>query len=82
MSNLKAKARFALAYLWVVTKRVYANLTPSQRRKVYAVAVAAGVALAVKLGVSADTAGDWITTGVTFFTSVIVPAFANSKVEG
>jgi hypothetical protein len=77
MTNLKTYVLVVIGY----ARDVYANLTPSQRRKVYAAATAAGVALAAKLGIEADTLFEWIAFAATVFSAVIAPAVARSKVD-
>lgn len=81
MKNLLAKGRGALPRLWAILKDVHANLTPSQRRKVYGVATAAGVALAAKLGIEANTLFEWLAFAATVFSGVVAPAIARSKVD-
>lgn len=76
-----AKFKSYVRYVYDALATVYVNLTPSQRRKVYAVAIAAGVALAAKVGIDATTAADWLTFGVSFVVGVLIPAFAGSKVS-
>lgn len=76
-----AKLKFYALYVFGYLKAVHANLTPSQRRKVYGLAATAGIALAAKLGIEADTLFEWVAFGVTVFSAVVAPAFAGSKVE-
>jgi hypothetical protein len=79
--SFASKVKGALPRVWAVLKDVHANLTPSQRRKVYGVATMAGVALAAKLGVEADTLFEWVAFAATIFSGVVAPAIARSKVD-
>lgn len=81
MSTFWTKLKFYTFYVAGLLKEVHANLTPSQRRKVYGVATAAGVALAAKLGIEANTLFEWVAFAVTIFSGVVAPAIARSKVD-
>lgn len=75
-----AKFKLFLLRALNTAQTVYANLTPSQRRKLYTLATALGVAVAAKLGIEADTLFEWVVFAATVASAVVGPAFAKSKV--
>lgn len=75
-----AKLKLFLLHAVNVAQTVYANLTPSQRRKLYTLAATLGVAVAAKLGIEADTLFEWVVFAATVASAVVGPIFAKSKV--
>lgn len=75
LKSLAAKAKHVI----VILVGVFTSLSASQRKAVYKVATAAGVAISVKFGVDADSAATWIATAGVFVSTVLVPLFAHAK---
>lgn len=70
-----------LKAVFVTVRDTARDLNASQRRAIYKLAVAAGVTIVVKFGVSADNATQVVETIGVFVTTVLVPILAHVKVN-